>query len=488
MNFNMENKNLIDFNNKLKKSNIAVIGLGVSNIPLIKYLNNLGANITVFDKRNIEKIDNDIIKYLRENNIVGSFGEEYLKKLKGFDVIFRSPSCRPDTQELIEEGRRGALVTSEVEMVVKLCPGKVIGITGSDGKTTTTSLIYEILKEGGYNCYLGGNIGIPLFDKLPEMKKEDIIVLELSSFQLMDMKVSPNISVITNITPNHLDIHKSYEEYIDSKKNIFKYQKSGDILVLNYNDSIVKKFEKDAIGDVVFFSKSEKLENGVMLNDDLIKYAKDGIRRQLLNVNDVKLRGRHNYENICTAIAATLSLVDFETQVSAIKKFNGVEHRIEFTREINGTKWYNDSIGSSPTRTIAGLNSFDESIVLIAGGYDKHLDYTPLAKPILEKVKTLILLGQTSVKIKEAVENACKEFEGNIVTTEDYELLTFINKNVKKEIKIFTVNTLEEAVSRANMEAECGEVVLFSPASASFDMFKNFMERGNVFKQLVNRL
>lgn len=320
------------------------------------------------------------------------------------------------------------------------------------------------------------------------MTKEDVVVLELSSFQLMDMEKSPNISVITNITPNHLDIHKSYEEYIESKKNIFKYQKDNDILVLNYNDEIVKKFENEAKGEVIFFSKESKLENGVMLNDDLIKYAKNGVRRQLLNVKDVKLRGKHNYENICTAIAATLSLVDFEVAIEAVKEFKGVEHRIEFIREINGVKWYNDSIGSSPTRTIAGLKSFDENIILIAGGYDKHLEYEPLAKPILENVRVLILLGQTASKIQNAVKNESKKLNGEIFLEKGYELLKFYINNKEKEIKIFNVNTLDETIDLAHREALDNEVVLFSPASASFDMFKNFMERGEKFKDLVNKI
>lgn len=505
----MENKKLDEFNNKLKKSKVAIIGLGVSNMPLIKYLKNLNVDITVFEKKEIEKIDNNIIKTLRENNIICNFGEEYLKKLKGFDIIFRSPSCRPDIQEIIEEKKRGAIVTSEIEMLIKLSPCKIIGVTGSDGKTTTTSLIYEILKKAKYNCYLGGNIGIPLFDKLPKITEKDIIVLELSSFQLMDMEVSPNISVITNITPNHLDIHKSYNEYIESKKNIFKNQKENDILVLNYNDEIVNKFKEEAKGEVVYFSKESKLENGVMLNDDCIKYAKNGLRRQLLNVKDVKLRGRHNYENICTAIAATKILVDFETAVEAIKEFKGVEHRIEFIREINGVKWYNDSIGSSPTRTIAGLKSFEEPIVLIAGGYDKHLDYEPLARPILDNTSVLILLGQTAQKIEKAVKDECKKLNGEIETlnqeikktniklkqlngekiqTEKCQILKFFKENKEKQLKIFNVKTLEETVEIAYREAVRGDVVLFSPASASFDMFKNFMERGEKFKKLINNL
>ena len=484
----MENKKLEEFNKKLQSSKIAVIGLGVSNIPLIKYLKNINANVVVFDKREIEKIDNNIIKYLRENNIVGNFGENYLENLKGFDIIFRSPSCRPDTQELLDEKKRGAIITSEIEMVVKLCPGKVIGITGSDGKTTTTSLIYEILKKANYSCYLGGNIGTPLFDKLPDMKKEDIIVLELSSFQLMDMEVSPNISVITNITPNHLDIHKSYEEYIDSKKNIFKFQTENDILVLNYNNEIVKNFEKEAKGKVVFFSKEDKLENGVMFNDDIIKYAENGIRRQLLNVKDVKLRGKHNYENICTAIAATYTLADFDVIVEAVKEFKGVEHRLEFVKNINGVKWYNDSIGSSPTRTMAGLRAFEEDIILIAGGYDKHLDYEPLAVPILEKVSTLILLGQTAKKIENSVKNEIEKLNGEIYGENNYQILKYNLNKEEKVIKLYMVNSLEETVEIANKEATDKDVVLFSPASASFDMFKNFMERGEKFKNLVNNI
>jgi len=302
------------------------------------------------------------------------------------------------------------------------------------------------------------------------------------------MEVSPNISVITNITPNHLDIHKSYEEYIDSKKNIFKFQNEDDVLVLNYNDEIVSKFENEAKGKVVFFSKESKLENGVMLNDDLIKFAENGIRRQLLNVKDVKLRGRHNFENICTAIAATLGLVDFETAVEAVKEFKGVEHRIEFIREINGVKWYNDSIGSSPTRTIAGLNSFDEDIVLIAGGYDKHLEYEPIARPILENVSKLILLGQTAPKIEKAVKDEVLKLKGEVLFENGYQLLKFNLNNEEKNIKVFNVYTLEETIEIAYKEAVDGEVVLFSPASASFDMFKNFMERGEKFKDLVNKI
>ena len=339
---------------------------------------------------------------------------------------------------------------------------------GSDGKTTTTSLIYSILKRAGYDAYLGGNIGIPLFTKLGEITKESILVLELSSFQLMGMTVSPNISVITNITPNHLNIHKDYNEYIEAKKNIFKYQNENDYLILNYDNEITRNCKKEANSKVIYFSSKEKLDDGFIIDNKVIKECEDGIRKHILDTKDVMLRGEHNFANITAALVATKSLVEQDLAIEAVKEFKAVEHRLEFVREIEGVKWYNDSVSSSPTRTIAGLNSFDEDIVLIAGGYDKNLDYTPLAKPILNKVKKLILLGATSGKIFEAVKNE-EEKEG-------------------KNIDIYMCDSLEETVNLAKKYARKGEIVLFSPASASFDMFKNFADRGNKFKNLVNNL
>jgi len=463
-----KNEKLEEFEKYIAEKKVAIIGMGVSNIPLLDYFQNLGAKVSVFDNKEYDKIDTQVINKISSYCMGMSFGKDYLSKLKGFDIIFRSPSCRPDTKELLEESQRGALVTSEIEMLMKLTPATVIGVTGSDGKTTTTSLIYEIIKEKGYKCFLGGNIGIPLFTKVKEMKPEDVVVLELSSFQLMDMDISPNISVVTNVSPNHLDIHKCYEEYIEAKANIFKFQKENNILVLNYDNDITRNFAKRANGKVKFFSSKTKLENGVIYDDGMIKSCEDGIRRHIINTNNIFIKGVHNYENICAAICATASLVDVETQNKAISNFKGVEHRIEFVREIDGVKWYNDSIGTSPTRTIAGLNSFNEKIVLIAGGYDKHLDYTPIAKPIVDHVSTLILVGATSKKIYSAVN---EELEAE-----------------NKTMDIYQCETLDQTVEMAYKLAKPGEVVFFSPASASFDMFKNFAERGNKFKELVNNI
>lgn len=385
-------------------------------------------------------------------------------------MIFRSPSCLPTNPYLVAELARGAIVTTEVEMVIELSPCKVIGVTGSDGKTTTTTLISEILKAKGYTVFLGGNIGIPLFTKIKEMTPDDIVVLELSSFQLMDMKISPHISVITNITPNHLDKHSSMEEYIEAKKNIFAYQDKDDLLVLNYDNEITKSFEKEAPGKVTFFSSKSKIPNGYIVDDNKIKYCENGLRSHILDTKEMKLRGVHNFENAAAALIATRDFVDTQTACNTILKFKGVEHRLELVVETKDRiKWYNDSVSSSPTRTIAGLNAFSlRNIILMAGGYDKNLDYTPLAKPIVENCKTLILTGATSDKIEKAVKQELKKQD--------------------KKMKIHRCIDLREAVEVAKSIAVQGDIVLFSPASSSFDSFKNFAERGKCFKKYVKEI
>ncbi|MBR6253619.1 MAG: UDP-N-acetylmuramoyl-L-alanine--D-glutamate ligase [Clostridia bacterium] len=461
------------FRTRMIGKKVAVIGMGVSNTPLIRYLINLKSEITVFDKREEDKLDPVTYEEFKSKGVNFSLGVGYLDALEGFDYIFRSPSMRPDLEEVQKEVSRGAILTSEIEMVLKLCPGTIIGVTGSDGKTTTTTLIYKMLCEEGYNCYLGGNIGTPLFADIDKMKPDDFVVLELSSFQLMTARVSPQIAVITNIAPNHLDIHKDYEEYINAKKNIFLYQKEDGLLVLNYDNEITKPFEEEAKGKVRFFSTHSELSNGVILGDDdsKIYICENGDKREVIKADEVKLLGRHNLENVCTAIAAIKELVSVNSIRNVLTTFNGVEHRNELVRVVDEVEWRNDSIGSSPSRTIAGLLSYKDKVILIAGGYDKHLDYTELGIYIVSHVKSLILIGQTAEAIKEATLKAMKE--QNIA---------------EEELKIFDCTTLEEAVSVARELSVNGDVVLFSPASASFDMFKNFEERGNKFKELVNAL
>ena len=462
-----KNHKLENFEENLKKQNVAVIGLGVSNIPLIDYLKEKQANVTVFDDREENKIDKDIIEKVKKYEFKYFLGNRNLENLKGFDLIFRSPSCLPTKPELVAEKERGAIVTTEIEQLMKMAPCKIIGITGSDGKTTTTTLTYEILKNAGYNVHLGGNIGIPLFTKLNEIMPEDIIVLELSSFQLMEIEVSPQIAAITNITPNHLNIHKDYEEYIDSKKNIFVKQNDSGILVLNADNELTNACKNEANGKVIMFSSTQKLENGYIVENEIIKKCEDGIRRHIVNTADLKLKGIHNFQNICTALALTETLVDLDNAVETIKQFSGVHHRLELVRTLNGVEWYNDSASTSPTRGISALNSFnDKEIVLIAGGADKNLGYTPIGKPIVDKVKALILIGQTAPKIYDAVK---QELERQ-----------------HKEMNIHMCETFQESLELAKRIAKPSQVVLFSPASTSFDMFKDMYDRGNQFKNAVN--
>ncbi len=352
---NFENQKLKEFNEYIKFRKVAIIGLGVSNLPLMDYLYEKKARVTVFDERENKNIPSNIIDKINNYGFEYYFEKNCLENLNGFDLIFRSPSCLPTRYELQKEENRGAIITTEIEMLMKMCPCRMIGVTGSDGKTTTTSLIYSILKKSGYNTYLGGNIGTPLFTKLPEIKPEDILVLELSSFQLMGMEISPDIAIITNITPNHLNIHKDYKEYIDAKKNIFKYQNENGILVLNYDNEITRNCEKEANGKVIFFSSKQKLDNGFIVDGKVIKECEDRIRKHIFNGEEAILRGEHNLENIATAIAATKNLVSIEDAKEAIREFKPVEHRIELVKEKNEVKWYNDSASSSPTRTLSRI-------------------------------------------------------------------------------------------------------------------------------------
>lgn len=462
------NEKLEEFNKFLDSKKVAIIGMGVSNLPLLDYFYDKNAKVTVFDKNTpSDEIMEKINKYRYEVEI----GEYNLSRLNGFDIVFRSPSVLPTREELIIAANKGTIITSEIEMVLKLAPCKIIGVTGTEGKTTTTSIIYEILKSSGKKCFLGGNIGKPIFTEIKNMKPEDIVVLELSSFQLMGMEVSPDISVVTNMYPDHLNIHSSYEEYQQAKKNIFLHQNEDGVVILNYDNEITRKFADEVKSNLVFFSSLENLENGYVYDrkDETIKHCVNGRFENILKKQEIKLRGIHNYENICAALAATAPIVDEKSQIKAIKEFNGVEHRLEFVRELNGVKYYNDSIGTSPASTIAGLNAFDENIILLAGGSDKGLDYTEIGETIAKKVRVLLLTGPTAEKIESATKSA-------------------MNKADKETVEIIHCKNLQEAVSVANRKAKPGEIVLMSPASASFDAFKNFIERGIKFKEFVNNL
>ncbi len=456
------NEALNKFLNSVKNKNIAVIGVGISNRPLIKYLVKNGASVTACDRRSKEELG-EIYDELLELGVFLNLGENYLANLNQ-DMIFKTPGMRYDVPELVLAKKRGAIVTSEMEVFFDICPCKIIAVTGSDGKTTTTTLIHEMLKKAGYNAWLGGNIGNPLLCETQNMKSDDIVVLELSSFQLHTMKKSPHIAVITNISPNHLDMHKDYEEYIEAKKNIMLYQNEEDILVTNSKNDITSKIALLAKGKTRSFSSDK--EALVCLKNGAIYYADE----EILKLDEIKLPGMHNAENYMAAIAAVYDMVKKEQIKEVAKNFGGVEHRLEFVRELDGVKYYNSSIDSSPNRTKNALGVFNKKVILIAGGKDKGIPYDEIGAPIEEHVKTLILIGATSEKIHNAVlENAKKN-------------------NKKTEVCVVYAKSYPEAVETARQKAKAGDVVLLSPASTSFDMFKNFEERGRLFKKLVNQL
>lgn len=456
--------NVTDYKNFIKGKCVSVIGIGVSNVPLIRFLTDAGAVVTAHDKKNRDQLG-EVYEELVDLGTKMILGEGYLKNIpQNTEVIFKTPGLRIDVTELAEAAEKGITVTSEMELFFELCPGQIIAITGSDGKTTTTTLIGEMLKNAGFNCYIGGNIGKPLIDEVEGMTAEDKIVLELSSFQLHAMKHCPEVAVVTNVTPNHLDWHTDFEEYVNAKKNIFQGQKAGGKVILNYDNEVTKQFAESAQNSV-FFSRNSEPERGVFLQDDVIvRKTDDGEIDEVLNITDIRIPGMHNVENYMAAIAAVYDMVGKETINHVAKSFNGVPHRIEFVREIDGVRYYNDSIASSPARTTAGLKSFEKKVILIAGGYDKKIPFDEFGSVINEYSKKLILVGATSEKIYAAVKNA-DNYNG---------------------LEIFKESEFESAVNKARECAQKGDIVMLSPACASFDLFKNFEVRGNTFKNIVN--
>ena len=453
---------LDEFKYNVAGKNITVIGIGISNLPLIKYLVSLGANVTACDRRSAEDLGENYTE-LENLGVKFNLGDGYLNNLSG-DMIFKTPGMRYDVPELLKAKKNGSIVTSEMEVFFDVCPSHIIAVTGSDGKTTTTTLIHKMMTDAGYKTWLGGNIGNPLLTDTEKMKENDWVILELSSFQLHTMRKSPEIAVITNISPNHLDMHKDYKEYIDAKKNIMLYQNEGDTLIVNADNQVTADIGKSANGAVKYFSRNGMAD--VYLDRNIIKR---GIV-EILNIKDIKIPGMHNVENYMAAIAAVSGLVSKDVIVNVAKTFGGVEHRIELVRTLDGVKYYNSSIDSSPNRTINTLRVFPNKVIMIAGGKDKGIPYDEIGPALAEHVKVLILIGATSDKIQEALDAE-------------------INKTGNgKDIEVIRATSYENAVNTARSKAHDGDVVLLSPASTSFDMFRNFEERGNLFKKIVNEL
>ena len=447
---------LLEYASEYKNKTVGFVGMGVSNLPVIKLFLSAGAKCVVRDKKDLS--GSDFYPELTNEGVSFVTGESYLDDITE-ELLFLSPAVRPDIEGINKARENGTRVTSEMEEFFRLCPCKTIAVTGSDGKTTTTTLISKLLSAAGYKTFLGGNIGVNLFATLDEIKPDDFAVVELSSFQLMKLHKSPDIAVITNIAPNHLDWHKDMNEYVVSKKNIFAFQSEDSLLVLNDDDEYCRSFKKEARGKVRTIS-GKTIADGAYFNQEGI-FSSDG--KLLVKDDEIRIVGRHNRYNYCEAYTAVLDYVSPEVLRKVALEFGGVEHRIEFVRELNGVKYYNSSIDSSPSRTTACLESFKAKVIVITGGYDKNIPYEPLGELFVRKVKFAVLCGATAKKIATVLDN---------VGFNDYEI----------------VDDFENAVNLAKSKADCGDNVVLTPASASFDMFKNFAERGNVFKELVSNL
>ncbi len=446
----------------LQGKRVTVMGIGVSNVPLLKLLSGSGAVITARDKKTREQLG-ELAGELEALGIQLVLGEQYLEGVEA-DVVFRTPGMRPDVPALVQAKQAGAEITSEMEVFFKVCPCPIIAVTGSDGKTTTTSVIAEMLRAAGKHVWVGGNIGTPLLDQAGKMQASDRVVLELSSFQLMSMQQSPAVAVITNLSPNHLDWHRGMEEYIEAKCNLFRHQDENGIVVLNRDNEDSWALRDTAPGKVRRFSRQNGTTEGAALLDGVLCLS----GQPVVAAKDIRIPGVHNVENYLAAMAALDEEVPHTVMAQVAREFAGVEHRIEFVREVGGVRWYNDSIGSSPSRTLAGLASFDQPLLLIAGGYDKKIPFDELGAAVPGKVKHLLLCGVTADKIEAAVKAAPDYAPG------------------KPDIHRF--DNLTDTVKAAAKLAEQGDVVLFSPACASFDQFPNFMIRGRFFKDRVNEL
>ena len=455
------------FFDQIKDKKIAMCGIGVSHTQLIMDFLKSGARVYACDRRSREQIG-EAADMIEAAGGVLRLGDDYLKNLE-VDMIFRTPGMSFNLPELLDARKKGIAVTSEMEVFFELCPATIFAVTGSDGKTTTTTLIAEMLKAEGKNVYIGGNIGRPLLPEIAKITPEDYVVVELSSFQLISMRKGPDVAVVTNVAPNHLDVHKDMDEYVSAKRNVLLHQNAFSRTILNRDDEISKGFDEHVRGQLMRFSMKESVKNGAWYGKDGYLYMSyRGMKVPIMHRDDIALMGDHNVANYLAAISAVWGYVGIDNIKRVAAEFTGVDHRLQLVRELDGVKYYNDSIATSPTRTLAALAAFSEgNVVLLAGGYDKHIPFEPMSDEIIKKVKLLILTGPTA----DAIEKAVIE-----------------NENYKGMPEIIKSKDLEESVAIARERAFSGDIVSLSPACASFDAYPNFAARGNHFKELVKNL
>lgn len=455
------------FFNKMKGKKIAFIGCGRSNLPLTKLFARYGANVTVCDAKD-ESDFTAVADDLRNAGIRVRCGKDYLDNLD-VDIVFRAPGVYFNKPEITAFRERGIVVTSEMEVFFDLCPCKTYAITGTDGKTTTTTIVSEMLRKSGKTVHVGGNIGTPLLPIIEQISADDAAVVELSSFQLFSMRRSPDTAAVTNIYPDHLNVHKDMTEYVEAKKNILLHQNAFSRTVLNMDNTDTNELSDIVRGNLYKFSRLARPKRGAYLDDNgWLCFVDGGNTEPIVHKDTIKIPGMHNVENYLAAICIVHGDVSNSAIADTADSFGGVEHRIEFVRDLDGVRYYNDAIATSPASVKAGLYAFNQRMIVIAGGSDKQLDYNELAQDLNERVKVLILLGETADKIETAVKGYAK-----------YD---------PQKIQIIRVKSMVDAVSTAHDVAKNGDIVSLSPASASFDMFKDFEERGRIYKSLISAL
>ncbi len=446
---------------------VAVLGLGIEGMDAVRYLSKQGAQTTILDRKNENELEN-YNELIANHQITAHLGPNYLENLDRFDVIFRSPGIKRNLPEIKAAEDRGVKITSTTIEFFDKCPSPIIGVTGTKGKGTTSTLIYQILKNSGKDIFLGGNIGKPMLEILPKLSNSSTVVLELSSFQLQDLNRSPHIAVITNLTVDHLDYHSNREEYLRAKQNIIIHQTAQDFAVINIEDESSMNLTKLTKAKLLYYGHLSPNLEGCSVDEDGLSIQSGNKKTKVANPADLKIKGRHNWLNSAAAIVVAKLLAVEESVIrSTLQQFPGLEHRLEYVSEIKGVKYFNDSFGTTPETAIAAIKSFSQPIILIAGGSDKGSDFTKLGELISRSnVKSVILIGDMANRIKNSI-NKDSQFTGNIETGMD---------------------SMEKIVQKSQELANPGDVVLLSPACASFDMFKNYKDRGNQFKNQVNLL
>lgn len=445
-----------------KDKKVAVLGLGLEGEDVCRFLLKQKAKITVFDQKTASELGK-IYQELKKKEVQFSLGKDYLQPgLTTFDFVFRSPGFKRSLSPLLEAEKRGGVITSATKLFFDLCPAKIIGVTGTKGKGTTATLIYKILKEAGKKAFLAGNIGEPMLGLLSKLDRDSWVVLELSSFQLMDLDKSPQIAVVLFITSEHLDYHQDRDEYLQAKSNLVRHQKREDYSIFNADDPISASFAKLTSAKAFYFSRSKKV-NGTYVKNKQIILGEEMIGQ----TESLKLRGEHNWDNIGAAITAgSLAGAGIDSIKKAVFSFKGLEYRLEPVRVKNKVSFYNDSFSTTPETCIAAIKAFHEPLILIAGGSEKGSDYSPLGQEIARSsVRTLILIGKTAEQLRKVVNQA--GFKGEI---------------------FFRPGEMKKIVAIAWQKSKPGDVILLSPACASFDMFKNYKDRGQQYKKRVMNL